>query len=96
MHLLLLHQAFASLDDPGGTRHFELARYMVKEGHNFTIVAGDTNYTTGKRVGERLQRTPDAKSEGVRILRTYSLPGLHKNFFWRVMTFLSFMLTSVW
>ena len=32
MHILLVHQAFAALDEAGGTRHHELARFLVKAG----------------------------------------------------------------
>src|SRR5690606_4284270 len=34
--------------------------------------------------------------DGVRILRTYILPALHRSFVWRVIAFISFMFTSVW
>ena len=33
MHILLIHQAFAALDEPGGTRHHELALYLAARGH---------------------------------------------------------------
>ena len=37
MHILLIHQAFASLDEAGGTRHHELARYLVDQGNQVTV-----------------------------------------------------------
>jgi transposase len=39
MHILLIHQAFAALDEAGGTRHHELARYLRQRGHQVTIIA---------------------------------------------------------
>ncbi len=30
MHILIIHQAFASFDEPGGTRHYEFARLLDK------------------------------------------------------------------
>ena len=48
-HILLIHQAFSSPNEPGGTRHYELARYLTEQGHRFTIVAGDVSFHTGKR-----------------------------------------------
>lgn len=48
MHIVLIHQAFASLDEAGGTRHHELARYLVERGHRVTIIASPVSYLTGK------------------------------------------------
>jgi glycosyltransferase involved in cell wall biosynthesis len=34
--------------------------------------------------------------DGVRILRTYIYPALHRSYFWRIISFFSFMFSSVW
>ena len=47
MHILIIHQAFAALSEPGGTRHHELARYLVQRGHRVTIIASPVSYITG-------------------------------------------------
>jgi hypothetical protein len=47
MHILLIHQAFAALDEPGGTRHHELARYLASKGHRVTVIASPVSYLTG-------------------------------------------------
>ena len=95
LHVLLIHQNFSSPDEPGGTRHYELALYFVQQGHRFTIIAGNVCYLTGKRaVGKGL--ITEQVLNGVRVLRTYVYPALHRSFFWRVISFLSFMPTSIW
>jgi len=48
MHILLIHQAFAAIDEPGGTRHHELALYLASQGHRVTIVASPVSYLTGE------------------------------------------------
>ena len=48
MHILLIHQAFASLDEPGGTRHHELALHLAEHGHRVTVIASPVSYLTGK------------------------------------------------
>ena len=48
MHILLLHQAFVALDEPGGTRHFELARLLAERGYKVTIIASPVSYLTGE------------------------------------------------
>ena len=92
MHILLIHQAFAALDEPGGTRHHELARQLVRPGHRVTIIASPISYLTGDaaRQGPRVQ----VDDLGVRIIRSYTLPVLHRSFALRVFSFLSFMVSS--
>jgi len=47
MHILIIHQAFASLDEPGGTRHAEFARLLAARGHRVTVIASPVSYITG-------------------------------------------------
>ena len=98
MHILLIHQAFAALDEPGGTRHHELARFLVQHGHQVTVIASPVSYLTGTAP----PLSPPIFAEngggqggaGVRVLRAYTYSALHKSFFHRVLAFLSFMLSS--
>jgi len=91
MHILLIHQAFAALDEPGGTRHHELARYLVGRGHKVTIIASPVSYLTG---------TPSTFGgvtrceSGVRVIRAYTYQALHKSFIHRIFSFFSFMASS--
>jgi lipopolysaccharide/colanic/teichoic acid biosynthesis glycosyltransferase len=95
MHLLLIHQAFTPPTEAGGTRHYEFARHLVKKGHRVTIVASDLSYLTGRRAAEGRSLVTAQDLNGVRVLRAYTYPSLHRSFFWRVISFLSFMLTSI-
>lgn len=92
MHILLIHQAFTALDEAGGTRHHELARYLARRGHQVTIIASPVSYLTGTDGGDRVRKHTD--DLGVTILRSYTLPALHNSFIWRVFSFLSFMVSS--
>lgn len=97
MKLLLIHQAFVSPQEAGGTRHYEFARQCVAEGHSFTIVASNLSYLTGKQtMAGKTQLVSEQDMDGVRVLRAYTYPSLHRSFVWRIVTFISFMLTSVW
>jgi len=91
MHILIIHQAFASLDEPGGTRHYELARYLVKRGHRVTVIASPVSYITGNISSES-----DAETGGVRVLRARVYAAHHKSFFHRMLAFFSFMFSSLW
>jgi len=92
MHILLIHQAFAALDEAGGTRHHELARYLRQRGHQVTIIASPVSYLTG--TGDRRHPRKLVDDLGVTILRSFTLPVLHRSFIWRVFSFISFMITS--
>jgi glycosyltransferase involved in cell wall biosynthesis len=95
MHVLLIHQAFVSPNDAGGTRHYEFARRMVADGHKVTIIASDLSYLTGKKIATGRGLVIRESLDGITILRAYTFPSLHRSFRWRVVSFLSFMLTSV-
>ncbi|HUF39523.1 MAG TPA: glycosyltransferase family 4 protein [Anaerolineales bacterium] len=91
MHILLIHQAFTTLDEPGGTRHYELARGLAAAGHRVTVIASPVSYLTGKTGS----REPVSK-EGVAILRAGAYSALHRSFAHRVIAFFGFMVSSFW
>ncbi len=94
MHILLIHQAFVSLDEAGGTRHHELARFLAARGHRVTVIASPVSYLTGKAEAVAPQVEENVSGGGVTILRAYTYAALHKSFVHRVLSFVSFMLSS--
>ena len=94
MNVLLIHQAFAAPTEPGGSRHFELGRHLVRRGHGFHIVASNVSYLTAEQV--TAANTPFSTLDGVRVHRTYAYRFLHRSFVCRVVSFLSFMCSSLW
>jgi glycosyltransferase involved in cell wall biosynthesis len=91
MHILLIHQAFAALDEPGGTRHHEIAQYLVKLGHRVTIIASPVSYLTGKsEAGTGMEQ----ERSGIVIVRVYTYSALHRSFLHRIFSFFSFMVSS--
>ncbi len=94
MHILLIHQAFASLDEPGGTRHHELSRNLVEHGQRVTVIASPVSYLTGVALENRLGDEDEQTGGGVVVKRAYTYPALHRSFAHRVISFLSFMLSS--
>jgi glycosyltransferase involved in cell wall biosynthesis len=93
MHILLIHQAFAALDEPGGTRHHEFARFLASKGHRVTVIASPVSYLTGGAAHSPALGTGEG-DERVTILRAYTYQALHKSFVHRVFTFFSFMVSS--
>ena len=92
MHILLIHQAFAALNEPGGTRHHEFAHFFAGQGHKVTIIASPISYLTGRDIKSKRVET---EMEGrIKIYRAYTYPALHKSFFHRLVSFFSFMVSS--
>ncbi len=94
MHILLIHQAFVSLDQAGGTRHHELARYLARRGHRVTIIASPVSYLTGRAETEMHSEKEEVDGGSLTIVRAYTYPAIHRSFVHRVLSFLSFMLSS--
>jgi glycosyltransferase involved in cell wall biosynthesis len=93
MHILLIHQAFAALDEPGGTRHHELARRLVGRGHKVTIITSPVSYLTGAPLSQASEKT-GGEPDGVRVIRVFTYQALHKSFIHRVFSFITFMTAS--
>jgi len=92
MHILLIHQAFAALNEPGGTRHHEFARFLAERGHQVSIIASPVSYLTGKNT---INKQVETEMEGkISIYRAYTYPALHKSFVHRLYSYFSFMISS--
>jgi len=95
MKILLINQVFVSPDEPGHTRHYEMAKYLQNFNDELIIVASDLNYQTGQRTVHHKGLFTEQVVGGVRILRTYIYPAIHRSYFWRIISFFSFMFSSI-
>jgi glycosyltransferase involved in cell wall biosynthesis len=91
MHVLLIHQAFAAINEPGGTRHHELGIHLAQEGHQVTIITSPVSYLTGQSV---VEDSTETTHERIVILRPPVYEALHRSFGHRVLNFFSFMVSS--
>jgi len=95
MHILLIHQVFSALDEAGGTRHHEFARYLAAHGHRVTVITSPFNYLSGEPLDPKEAEMVDGHSGGeVRVIHARTYKALHKSFFHRTFFFLSFMVSS--
>jgi glycosyltransferase involved in cell wall biosynthesis len=94
MHILIIHQAFASFNEPGGTRHYEFAHLLAARGHKVTVIASPVSYITGQKIDGAGQMM--IIENGVSILRAKTYTAHHKSFYHRIIAFLSFMFSSFW
>jgi glycosyltransferase involved in cell wall biosynthesis len=49
MRILIIHQYYLMPGQPGGSRFNEMARFWAESGHDVTVIAGNVNYTTGRK-----------------------------------------------
>src|SRR5947209_626310 len=87
VRVLLLHQAFASGREAGGTRHWELGSRLPRYGHHLTVVASAVSYLTGTAG----YSGGDDETE-VDVIRVPALSMHHRGFVWRIIAFLWFAL----
>ena len=92
LHILLIHQAFVDLGEAGGTRHAEFARALAARGQRVTVIASSVSYLTGKERGAGKQAA--AQAPGVQVLKAATYRGLHRSFVHRLLSFLTFTVSS--
>ncbi len=97
MHILLIHQAFVTTGEAGGTRHIEIAQRLAAKGHQITILTSPVSYLTGENhlPGHYLYRS-EQYAENIRILYCHTSSGMHKGFIPRLGAFFSFMHSAFW
>ncbi len=89
MHVLLIHEIFVTPDEGGGTRHYEFAKFLVKNGHKVTVIASDVDYLSGKKKNRRSELR-----DGIEIHYAPTFSFVHSNFFARGIAFFSFSASS--
>jgi glycosyltransferase involved in cell wall biosynthesis len=92
-NVVLIHQAFLTGNEGGGTRHYEFARLLAERGHHITVVASPVSYLTGREI-EKGARTVAQREAGIEIKHPRVYEALHRSYRARLLNFLSFMCSS--
>ena len=88
-HILLIHQVFVTPEFGGGTRHYELAKYLIQLGHRVTVIASNIDYLSGEK-----KLVSEETIDGIHIKYAQTYSALHKGIFNRALAFLSFAFSS--
>ena len=97
MHILLIHQAFVTTGEAGGTRHIEFAKRLAANGHRVTILTSPVSYLSGEQksdVSGHFLWKKEQWTENIEIRYCWTSSGMHKGFVPRVIAFFSFMFSS--
>ncbi|MCH8118710.1 MAG: glycosyltransferase family 4 protein [Planctomycetes bacterium] len=93
MHILYIHQHFATPAGSTGTRSYEFARRWVKAGHKITLITG--HYDIG---GLQVDKTLYQKQtiEGINVVVVGTKYSNKQSYLRRITSFLSFCLLSIY
>lgn len=94
MHVLYIHQYFATLDSGTGTRSYEFARRLVAKGHVVTVLTGPTHLTAF--VPNDAGWVYRFQHEGIAVVVANVSYHQSMSYFRRVASFGLFALLSAW
>jgi len=88
MHVLYIHQHFATPSDSIGTRSYEFSRRLVSKGHQVTVLCGDTaNSESPTEAGERVIRY---SVDGINVIKIREPYANAMSFTQRILSFIRF------
>ncbi len=85
MRILLIHQIFVTPDEGGGTRHYEMCKYLVHHGHQVTVIGSDIDYLSGEK-----RENKSEFRDGMQIYYIKASKDIHKSIIHRALNFFSF------
>ena len=95
MKILYLHQHFTTPSGASGTRSYEMARRLVEQGHQVTMVCGSFGVGKTGLKGEFIKGRREGGVDGIRVIE-YQLPySNHDGFLKRSLTFARFSLLNI-
>lgn len=92
MHVVYIHQHFATPRDALGTRSYELAQRLIAGGHQITMICGAT--TMSGEFSETAERVTEEVVDGIKVLRVNESYSNSMGFMDRVFSFTRFAATA--
>ena len=96
LHILYIHQYFATPRGATGTRSYEFARRWVRRGHRVTVVTSTAQLTSADVPGGDLSRRTSFEVEGVRVIALPVSYSQKMGRLGRIWAFVRFMFVSTW
>ncbi|MBX8564862.1 glycosyltransferase family 4 protein [Pseudomonas cichorii] len=95
MKICIAYQYYQGHSSPGHSLVYELTQFLAGRGHDVTVVSGETGYMRREAINRPwYKRLMQHEQDGpVSVIRTYTYSELHKSYFGRLLSFLSFSLT---
>lgn len=93
MKIMIVYQYYQSHAEPGHSLIYELAHYLADGGHEVTVVSGEFGYMKRAQPSNRpwYRRLIYREQDGnVQVIRNFTYSEKHRNYFGRLLGFLSF------
>lgn len=96
MKVAVVYQYYQGHSSPGHSLVYELTQHLAANGHEVTVVSGETGYMRRDRpVLSWYRRLLRREQDGaVQVIRTYTYSELHRSYLGRLLSFISFSLTA--
>lgn len=96
MKVAVVYQYYQGHSSPGHSLVYELTQHLATNGHDVTVVSGETGYMRRDQpVLPWYRRLLRREQDGaVQIIRTYTYSELHRSYLGRLLSFISFSLTA--
>jgi glycosyltransferase involved in cell wall biosynthesis len=96
MKIAIVYQYYADHSAPGHALIYELSQYLVDRGHEVTVISGETGYMHPSQPSLPWYRRLIRREEinGVTVLRAFSCTGIHRSYAARLLSFISFSISS--
>lgn len=96
MKVAVVYQYYQGHEAPGHSLIYELTQHLAERGHEVSVVAGETGYMRADQptlpwYRRLLRRERDG---AVQIIRTFTYSELHRSYFGRLLSFISFSITA--
>jgi len=95
MHILYYHQHFSTPEGASGNRSYAMARHLIKQGHQVTMVCGGYSGGNTGLKGTFQNSMRHGRVDGINVIE-FDLPYSNKDSFYkRTLTFIKFSLRSI-
>lgn len=96
MKIAVVYQYYQGHSAPGHSLIYELTQHLAERGHEVTVVSGETGYMRTDQPKRRwYRRLLRCEQDGqVEVVRTYTYSELHRSYFGRLLSFISFSITA--
>ena len=96
MNVCIVYQYFQGHKAPGHSLIYELTQFLAERGHDVTVVSGETGYMKQEQPKIRwFRRILRKENSGkVKIVRTFTFTELHRSYFGRLLSFISFSISG--
>ncbi|MEK7555451.1 MAG: glycosyltransferase family 4 protein [Patescibacteria group bacterium] len=97
MKILIFHQFYTRLNEPGISRFNLFAKHWQKEGVETKVIVGMINYQTGRKKEEYKRKVFIKEKDGeIEIIRVFDSAIGYRTFLGRILSYVSFLFFSFW